>query len=694
VTFANLAGLWFLLAMIPIVLLHILKPRRVEAVISSQLLWSDGSAGSTAASPWQRLRPSLPLLLQLLAVAALAIALANPVSRTATALASHTVVVVDTSASMAALDGTPTRLDSAKSDALALWDALPTDATISLVSAGPTPRVLLTASRDQAAYEAAVRSIRGTDGPADLAAAMSLADGLETPERTIGIVLVSDGQHPADELATLPLGVAHRLIGSDDVNRAITDLVVVPDDDGLEATVTLRATGGPAVTAPLRFDVDGRTAEVIDVEIPAEGPAVVTVDLPQGERVIARLGGEDLLAIDNTAYAVARQRRTSTVAVVGEVDTFLQALLVAAPGIAVVDPAEQTPDVVIYNRTAVPDDVARPFLAIVPPGGVPGVEVVGEVDAPIPTLVRTNHPILAGLDLSSLRIASAQRVEAPTAETLIGAEAAPLVARGTRVGVPFIYFAFDVARSTLPLDVSFPVMGERIIAELAGAGSVPRTLKVGDGLRPPVGQNITVADPTGTERSVPIGGGTITVDRPGFWSIESTDRAAQTVAVQLPTRSGKRRGAGSPLLLRLRSASPSGSSPGAGSLCLDGSGERPIRCDWLHSRCWHSPYSAFRGPERAVRSPPCSCSTAVPRSARRVPVPALMWCRRLSAWPPTMPRSASSCSATAPASSGCCHRCGRQPVCRPPRSVMAARTLRPDFDSRERCCPTTSAAAS
>jgi len=535
VTFANLAGLWFLLAMIPIVLLHILKPRRVEAVISSQLLWSDGSAGSTAASPWQRLRPSLPLLLQLLAVAALAIALANPVSRTATALASHTVVVVDTSASMAALDGTPTRLDSAKSDALALWDALPTDATISLVSAGPTPRVLLTASRDQAAYEAAVRSIRGTDGPADLAAAMSLADGLETPERTIGIVLVSDGQHPADELATLPLGVAHRLIGSDDVNRAITDLVVVPDDDGLEATVTLRATGGPAVTAPLRFDVDGRTAEVIDVEIPAEGPAVVTVDLPQGERVIARLGGEDLLAIDNTAYAVARQRRTSTVAVVGEVDTFLQALLVAAPGIAVVDPAEQTPDVVIYNRTAVPDDVARPFLAIVPPGGVPGVEVVGEVDAPIPTLVRTNHPILAGLDLSSLRIASAQRVEAPTAETLIGAEAAPLVARGTRVGVPFIYFAFDVARSTLPLDVSFPVMGERIIAELAGAGSVPRTLKVGDGLRPPVGQNITVADPTGTERSVPIGGGTITVDRPGFWSIESTDRAAQTVAVQLPT---------------------------------------------------------------------------------------------------------------------------------------------------------------
>ena len=533
-TFANLAGLWFLLAAIPVVLLHILKPRRVEAVVSSRLLWADGSAGSTAATPWQRLRPSVPLLLQLLAVAALAIALANPVSRTATALASHTVVVVDASASMAAVDGAPTRLDSAKAAAVALWDELPADATISLVSAGPVPRVLVTASTDRDAYEAAVGSIRGTDGPADLAAAMSLADGLETPERTIGIILLSDGQHEADELATLPLGLRHRLLGTDDVNRAITDLIVVPSDDGLQATATIRATGGPAVVAPLRFDVDNRTAEVVDVEIPADRPVTVTVDLPQGDRVIARLGGEDLLAIDNTAYAVARQRRTSTVAVVGESDTFLRALLAAAPAIDVVDPAEQTPDVLIYNRTAVPDDVTRPFLAIAPPGGVPGIDVVGEVESPIPTLVRTNHPILAGLDLSSLRIADAQRVEAPTAETLIGAESAPLVLRGSRVGIPFVYFAFDIGRSTLPLDVSFPIMGERIIAELAGAGSVPRSLDVGDGLRPPVGRAITVTDPTGTERTVPLGGGTVTVDRPGFWTIESDGAAPRTVAVQLP----------------------------------------------------------------------------------------------------------------------------------------------------------------
>lgn len=533
-TLANVAGLWFLLAMIPIVLMHILKPRRVEAVVSSRLLWADGSAGSTAANPWQKLRPSIPLVLQLLAVAALAVALANPVSRTATALASHTVVVIDTSASMAALDGTPTRLDTAQSDALAMWDELPTDATISLVSAGPVPRVLLTASEDRAAYEAAVRSIRGTDGPSDLAAAMSLADGLETPERTIGIVLLSDGQHQTDELATLPLGVRHRLTGSDDVNRAITDLIVVPGDDGMQATATMQATGGPAVTAPLRFDVDNRTAAVVDVDIPSGAPVTVTVDLPQGDQVIARLGGEDLLAIDNTAYATARQRRTATVAVVGESDTFLQALLAAAPGIVVVDRAEQTPDVLIFNRAPVPEDVTRPFLAIAPPGGVPGVDVVGEVESPIPTLVRTNHPILAGLDLSSLRIASTQQLNAPTAETLIGAESAPLVLRGSRAGIPFVYFAFDVARSTLPLDVSFPVMGERIIAELAGAGTVPRALDVGDGLQPPVGSDVTITDPTGTQRAVPIGGGSVTVDRPGFWTIESDGNAARTVAVQLP----------------------------------------------------------------------------------------------------------------------------------------------------------------
>ncbi|NOX30291.1 MAG: VWA domain-containing protein, partial [Actinobacteria bacterium] len=202
--------------------------------------------------------------------------------------------------------------------------------------------------------------------------------------------------------------------------------------------------------------------------------------------------------------------------------------------VELVDSEVQVPDVSVYIGVDVPSDLARPFLAIAPPGGVAGVEVVGVVETPIPTLLRSTDALLAGLDLSGLRIVDAQIVDAPTAETLVGAEGAPLILRGRRAGTPFVYVAFDLGRSNLPLDVSFPVFGDRLLAELADANSVPVSLQVGRPLVLPVGRDAVVSDPTGSQRSVAAGSGSIVVDRPGFWTVEAVDAATNTVAVSLP----------------------------------------------------------------------------------------------------------------------------------------------------------------
>ena len=90
-SFAAPAGLALLALAIPIVLLHILRPRRPEVVVGSTYLWKPLAEPVSAASPWQRLRPSVLLLLQLLAVMLLALAVARPVRLTAAPLARHKI---------------------------------------------------------------------------------------------------------------------------------------------------------------------------------------------------------------------------------------------------------------------------------------------------------------------------------------------------------------------------------------------------------------------------------------------------------------------------------------------------------------------------------------------------------------------------------------------------------------------------
>ena len=53
----------------PIVAMYILKMRRPARVVSSTFLWEQALRDVQANAPWQRLRPNLLLLLQLLIVA-------------------------------------------------------------------------------------------------------------------------------------------------------------------------------------------------------------------------------------------------------------------------------------------------------------------------------------------------------------------------------------------------------------------------------------------------------------------------------------------------------------------------------------------------------------------------------------------------------------------------------------------------
>ena len=530
--FANPAGLWWAMLAVPIVLLHVLKPRRPPHVVSSTFLWRAVERPVTSATPFRMIRPSWLLLLQLLGIGLLAVAIADPVQVEETPLAEHTVFLIDGSGSMLALDGEPDRIADARARAREVRQELPSGGTASVIEVGPQPRVLLSSSADADAFDEAVAATRATSGRADFAAAFALAEGLETTEAAIGFVLVSDGGLSEEEQRLLPPGTTYEQVGSAATNRAVVGLDVEARPTELHVRVTLANRGGPSATQTLRLDVDGRTRERVELDLAAGQTVVYETDLTVGDRVDAFVEGEDLLAADNRRVAVSRRRQPIRVQVVGEPDPFLSALLSAVDGLALVSDGDpDPPDLTVYNRSPVPAAPSTPFLAIRPPAGAPGVSVIGEAEAPALTLVRSDDALLQGIDLSGLAVATAQRVRSDTAEVLLGAESAPLLLRGRAGGVRFAYLTFEPSDSNLPLQLAFPLLGDRLLAELTGAVLPPSSIEVGDTLSMPSNAGTLVTDPAGTVVELAPGTPGLVVERPGVWSVAAGDRPELFVAV-------------------------------------------------------------------------------------------------------------------------------------------------------------------
>src|SRR5687768_3559480 len=118
--FSNPWGFGWSALAVPILIAYMLKARRTRHVVPSTFLWKTADLNVAASRPWQKLRPTILLLLQLLALALLVIILAKPYSEMEGIRSDHLVLVIDASGSMLATDENPSRMEVAKAEALDL----------------------------------------------------------------------------------------------------------------------------------------------------------------------------------------------------------------------------------------------------------------------------------------------------------------------------------------------------------------------------------------------------------------------------------------------------------------------------------------------------------------------------------------------------------------------------------------------
>ena len=537
------ALLWSLLGAVPIVALHILRSRRTRETVSSTIEWEAVDEPVAASRPWQRLRASLPLLLQLLTLVALALALARPALPTGATSAEHVVVIVDTSASMGATDAKPTRLARAVEEARTLLADLGSSARASLISAG-APAKLVASEIAPGEVARALDDLTVSQGSFDDEATTSLALSLDRPDTSVEYVLVGDGNLDGAAVRMLPAGTRFVGVGDRGVNAGIAGLTVTGRGDAMRAIASVDNRSPDPIDVTVGFSVDGTEAGDETVRIPAREIAEVALDVPLGDRVEARLGVDDFLGVDDRAVALGSTASRVAVLSVGPPDPFLDALLDSMPLVDVTR-AETSPldaaaldgfDVLVLNQTSPPDETSIPWFAIQPPAGAPGVQVTGTLTNPVPALLRSESDLLADLDLSDLAFGSAQQVEAPAATTLIGAEGGPLLISGRSGSAPFLYLASALRDTNLGLLAAFPVLGDRIIGELGRTELGTGSLTVGDILPVDTVNGALVTTPSGRDIEVRSGSVRPTIDELGFWTLDSGDGRSRIIPVNVDRR--------------------------------------------------------------------------------------------------------------------------------------------------------------
>ncbi|HEU5394666.1 MAG TPA: VWA domain-containing protein, partial [Candidatus Methylomirabilis sp.] len=309
-TFGHPLGLLFLLGVPLLLVLYTLRRRRMEATVSSLLLWVLPAGEPQGRTLFRRLRLPLILLLQILLVTALALALSRPGLLTRSTGFGRAILIVDTSASMQATDERPSRFARGVGEARAVLDGLALGAEAVLIEAGPRPRVAVPLTREVSDLRAGLARLRPQDAGADLAAALRLAAAFAEGAGPTEVHVFTD-RASSQALAPLPRTVDLRVhpVGGTAANVAITGLRVRKNyysGGQHELFVALANTGRETATFPLVVTLEGARLSRQQVTLPPETRRSLIVPFSYRGGGVLEVTAEvgDALAVDNRGWAL------------------------------------------------------------------------------------------------------------------------------------------------------------------------------------------------------------------------------------------------------------------------------------------------------------------------------------------------------------------------------------------------------
>ena len=536
----------------PIVMLYILKLRRRREPVSTLLFWEQIFREKQTTSLFQKLKHLLSLLLQLLFLTLLVLALARPQFAFMTKSARQIILIIDHSASMNALDGTLSRLESAKQEALRMVDNLRFIDEMMVVSCHTQPIIHSPFTNHQKSLRGAIESIVPTDVKTDLQPALAVAHSVAQTKPNPEIIVFSDfhqipdtllaqRESPDAQLSDAKVRLLSVNLGEEG-NVGITQFrvrksLVNAFDYQTLLTVVNASAEEKSFNVELYLNdaiLDVRPYTLASGESKSE---LFTNFTMEGGRLKAVLDAEDALSTDNVAYAALPKREQIPVLLVTPDNPFLENALAVDEklDLTVVAPDQYDPgaveyEVIIFDRYNPPTLGDGNYMFIYPPKAGAIWQIGESLETPIITEWERDHPILRHVHLDNVQITEAYQVQVPaTANVLVRSFEDPLLIVEESQNRRIVFVATDTLKSDLPLRIAFPLIIANTIQWFQGKSEIEEYhLQTGEVLKKRIDEaaaieSVTIVGPTGESWEIPVEKGELLFDETsvvGFYELK------------------------------------------------------------------------------------------------------------------------------------------------------------------------------
>jgi len=551
----------------PLVALYFLKLKREIRMVPSTLLWRRAVEDLQVNSPFQRLRSSLLLLLQLLILVLAAIALGKPMMEMAQVHRDSVILLIDQSASMGVMDASgQTRLDQAKRLAKKQIDNLGEGARAMVIAFSDRAIVAASFDQDHESLKRKIGDIEQTQSASRLREAVNLAEAYAqniiigtsqsgadiAPVRPVSpatVYIITDGriedsrqialqQFDISSIEVMRVGERADNVGI--INMGVRRQYERPEI--IQVTAEVQQYGPDDIEIDAVLYVDQKSVDVKTVKLAGyrDDPSY---DAALSQRVIAFddvlevdggvvevvLRVDDALSADDRSWTIIDPPRHVSVLLVTDKGFFLRpALESMAIDLTVMQPEAYEAarddqlednhrskfDVVIMDRysTARLPRGNYFFWGAVPP--LEGLKVTGSVKNQIIFDWDDTHPLLRHVATETLDVLSWLSIDWPAdAVSIIDGASSPILALLSRGGSEYLISAFSLVAENesgalmtntyWPLSVDFVVFMQNAVQYLSGTALAANRRS----LEP--GQPVSLP--------IPIGTPSVVVTRPDKW---------------------------------------------------------------------------------------------------------------------------------------------------------------------------------
>jgi Ca-activated chloride channel family protein len=466
-TFLLPIGLLALLTLPLIALLHLIQQRRQRQRVPSLQIWRDLQRQTVQQRP-RRLPLTLLLLLHLLLALFLAVALGQPLLETVRGEAMHTVILLDTSTSMAATDVNTSRLEAAKAEARRLIQNPTRGDSAALIELSAQPRIVgQSVGNDTSALLRQLDRLAAGGPDGDLGRALNLAQATAQPKAALQIIILTDPALRATDTPTIAGDVRWQIFGEDGDNVAIVAFAARPLRNGqqqLYARVT--NLGAQPIARTLYLDLDGNRASSEPMRLQPGMDAEWSWPLPAGtRRAEASLSGDDLQPLDDRAAVVVGSSASTQVKLVTPATepTALERALRAQRGLEVerVSPSNYqagTPAALVVFDGYLPATFpAAPVLVVTPPRDQQLLPTTG--NATNLTVDDVADERFRAIDFRPVTFDNVAQIETPAwANVAVASGSTPLVLTGQYNNYPIAIWTFDPTSSNITNRLAFPLL--------------------------------------------------------------------------------------------------------------------------------------------------------------------------------------------------------------------------------------------